>query len=82
MKAKVNNSKFINWYFTDKDDYMTIAGEIVNQLLFDGSATTTTQELMDSCGYIPKHIVENNEECVLLQDADGEYQPCDCKLIF
>lgn len=72
-KNKVTKSAFLNWYFSDQDDYSSAMNGLLDSLLNEGRFTITTQELFDSCGFIPQYICE--------VAGDEEYSPIEVELI-
>ena len=75
QKLKVTKSAFLGWYFTDKEDYLSIAGVVENELKATGKCTLTTERLFNESEYIPGWICEGNE------DDTNEYSPGECTLI-
>lgn len=59
MKNKIKESKFLEWYFQNRDDLMIFAESILFELKKYGKSSLTTKKLFDKCGYIPSHICED-----------------------
>lgn len=76
MKKKINRSRFLSWYFSDEDDYIKFAKDVVSNLEDANTVTVTAQSLLDQCGYIPAFIVIGEEN-----DTQTEYEPNQCELI-
>jgi hypothetical protein len=70
LKAnKVKASKFLNWYFSDLDDYSTFGMKSVLSLSEHGSVSLSIVDIFNDCGYIPTSICEYKDS-----DKD-EYLP-------
>ena len=76
-KKKVNRKKFLNWYFSDKDEYTILGSSIVSELEDDRRVVVTAQSILDSCGYIPAFLVINSKA----KDRDKEYEPNEIELV-
>ena len=76
-KPQVRKEELLDWLFSDSDDAKQLGVRIIQQLHDTGSATITTQELFDECGYIPAHILLNDEE---FEEGD-EFEPSEVELI-
>ena len=70
----VTKSSFLDWYFSDSDDVITIGERAINELKDTGTFTISVEELFDECGYIPQEKCEDN-------DRDNEYHPSQIQLI-
>lgn len=77
MKPQVRKEELLDWLFSDSDDAKQLGVRIIKQLQDTGSATITIQELFDECGYIPAHILLNDEK---FEDSD-EFEPSEVELI-
>lgn len=71
IKLKVTKAEFLDWYYSDSDDTLILGKNILSQLKSDGEASITVQDLFDDCGYIPTHIVSNQED-MIDDDADDD----------
>ena len=76
-KPKVRKEELLDWLFSDSDDAKQLGVRIIRQLHDTGSATITIQELFDECGYIPAHILLNEEEF----EDDDEFEPNEVELV-
>lgn len=76
-KPQVRKEELLDWLFSDSDDAKSLGIRIIKQLKDTGSATITIQELFDECGYIPAHILLNDEE---FEEGD-EFEPSEVELI-
>ena len=72
-KIKVKESEFLNWYFSDDEDLLIFARNMVSELHTAGFIKETVQSLLDRSGYIPGHISTEPD--------DNEYDPEDVELI-
>ncbi|QDP54072.1 MAG: hypothetical protein GOVbin1629_8 [Prokaryotic dsDNA virus sp.] len=52
MKYKLDKSKFIDYMFQDKDDYL-YWGKYIAEEIQEGEVSITLQGMLDSCGDIP-----------------------------
>ena len=77
MKYKLNKATFIDYMFSDKDDYLYWGKRVAEELSCDGEITITLQEMLDGTGDIPlwyfhledekghpKYIDPQNEELI------------------
>jgi len=76
-KVKLKKQRFLDWYFTEPDDYLIFAKNIISELRTDGKAKTSIRELLDGCGELPNYIMEDHNE----EDEDAYYCPTEIKLI-
>lgn len=74
MKNKVKESRFLEWYFQDRDDLVAFAKGILEELLISGKSIITTKTIFDTCGYIPSHICDNDS-------VDEEYETSEVELL-
>lgn len=58
-KNKVTASKFIDWYFSDKDGTLSIGGFLIEVLKEKGRFSMTAKDVFDLCGYVPAWICED-----------------------
>lgn len=76
-KPQVRKGELLDWLFSDSDDVKQLGVRIIDQLNDTGSAVITIQELFDECGYIPAHILINEEEF----EEGEEFEPKEVELI-
>lgn len=76
-KPQVRKEELLDWLFSDSDDAKQLGVRIIKQLHDKGSATITIQELFNECGYIPAHILLNDEE---FEEGD-EFEPKEVELL-
>lgn len=77
MKPQLRKEELLDWLFLDSDDAKQLGVRIIKQLHDTGSATITIEELFDECGYIPAHILLNDEEF----EEDEEFEPSEVELL-
>jgi hypothetical protein len=77
MKPQVRKEELLDWLFSDSDDAKSLGIRIIKQLKDTGSATITIEELFDECGYIPAHILLNDEEF----QEDEEFESSEVELL-
>jgi hypothetical protein len=73
-KIKVKKIDFLNWYFSDHDDLLMFAKDMLSELQSNGFIKESVQSLLDRCGYVPGYISENS-------DDDEEYDSGHIELI-
>ena len=73
MKNKVTSSRFLEWYFADKETKKDFAQSCIGMLMSEGFVNVSARMLFDTCGYIPGHICET--------ESDAEYSPYDLEFI-
>lgn len=66
MKNQVTKADFLKWYLNGSDTYEFLGSLAFDLLMEKGSATITTEQLFEDCGYIPAYI------CIGQEDADSE----------
>ena len=72
LKAnKVKASKFLNWYFSDSDDFVIFGMKSVDCLFENGNISLSIVDIFNDCGYIPSYICEQKDDKV------KEYLPID-----
>jgi hypothetical protein len=74
---RVRKKELLDWLFSDSDDAKQLGVRIIRQLLEKGTATITARQLFEECGYIPAHILINDEEF----HEDDEFEPSEVELI-
>jgi hypothetical protein len=71
-KNKLLASKFIEWYFNDRNEVISLGESMRHLLETTGQCSLSVQELFDSCGYIPKHICVDISEDMYTTDYDTD----------
>lgn len=77
MKPQLRKEELLDWLFSDSDDAKQLGVRIIKQLKDTGSASITLEELFNECGYIPVHILLNDEE---FQEGE-EFDPSEVELL-
>lgn len=77
MEPKLRKEELLDWLFSDSDDAKQLGVRIIKQLKDTGSASITLEELFDECGYIPAHILLNEEEF----EEGEEFEPKEVELL-
>ena len=67
----VTKSSFLDWYFSDEDDTITIGERVINELNDTGTFTISVEQLFDDCGYIPNWICEGESDKFTDLDTDN-----------
>ena len=63
LKAnKVKASKFLEWYFSESDDYIAFGMKSAMALFENGKISVSVVDLFNDCGYIPSDICEQKDE--------------------
>ncbi len=73
-RKKVNKNDFLDWFFSDNEDFINFGNHIKSQLKKEGFTSITIRSLFDDCGYIAGDLIEDNKE-------GKDYSPKDCELI-
>jgi len=71
--AKISRKNFIEWIYSDRDDYITLAKEVISQLIQDGNLSDldlSADRIFDSVGYINVDMIEN------FDDIESELKTC------
>lgn len=61
-KVKLKKKRFLDWYFSDTDDYIHLAIKILKQLKHEGKSSITIEEIFEGCSELPDYIMENHDE--------------------
>lgn len=72
--AKINRKDFIEWLYQDRDEYVDLAQQIVNELSNKGhllDLDLTADTLFESVGYISLDRIEN------LEEIESEVESCE-----
>ena len=59
QKLIIDRKTFLNWRFSDPDDYDILHYLVENQLKEQNEATVSLDDLMSNTGYVPSNIIEN-----------------------
>lgn len=72
----VKASRFLEWFYSDNDDYKALGRDIVNMFKSQGHVNLIVREVYDSCGYISSCIVDG-----YVGDFETEFDPSDVEFI-
>jgi hypothetical protein len=72
----VDSGMFLDWFFSDKDDYMWLANDILEQVKKGTNVVvkTSAQSIFNSAEYIPGNLVQGGDE-------NREYPPDELTLV-
>ena len=73
QKIIIDRKTFLDWRFSDSDDYDVLNSIVEKQLGEKNVATISLDDLISNTGYIPSHIIENE----LPQEFIDEYGTVD-----
>jgi hypothetical protein len=59
QKLIIDRKTFLDWKFSDSDDYDDLISIVEEQLGEKDVATISLDDLISNTGYIPSHIIEN-----------------------
>ena len=59
QKLIIDRKTFLDWRFSDSDDYDVLNSIVEKQLGEKNVATISLDDLISNTGYIPSHIIEN-----------------------
>ena len=59
QKLIIDRNTFLDWRFSDSDDYDDLIYIVEKQLKEKDVATISLDDLISNTGYIPSHIIEN-----------------------
>jgi hypothetical protein len=76
---KVKASKFLLWYFDDKDELSYYGAKLVMALKERGEFRVTAMDVFKECGFIPKSICETYDEHS--DDVYAEYDPSEVEFV-
>ena len=73
QKLIIDRKNFLEWKFSDSDDYDALIYIVEKQLEEKDVATVSLDDLISNVGYVPSHIIENE----LPQEFIDEYGTVD-----
>ena len=73
QKLIIDRKNFLEWKFSDSDDYDHLIYIVEKQLEEKDVATVSLDDLISNVGYVPSHIIENE----LPQEFIDEYGTVD-----
>ena len=59
QKLIIDRKTFLDWKFSDSDDYDDLISIVEEQLGEKNEATISLDDLISNTGYFPSHIIEN-----------------------
>jgi hypothetical protein len=59
QKLIIDRKSFLQWKFSDSDDYDDLIYIVEKQLEQKDVATVSLDDLISNVGYVPSHIIEN-----------------------
>ena len=59
QKLIIDRKSFLQWKFSDSDDYDDLIYIVEKQLEEKDVATVSLDDLISNVGYVPSHIIEN-----------------------
>jgi len=59
QKLIIDRKTFLNWRFSETDDYDILHYFVEKQLKEQNEATVSLDDLISNTGYVPSHIIEN-----------------------
>ena len=59
QKLIIDRKTFLDWKFSDSDDYDHLIYIVEKQLKERNEATISLDDLISNVGYVPSHIIEN-----------------------
>ena len=77
MKPQVKKEDFLDWYFSDRDDILTLGEDLVAKLIKNGKVSIDIEEVFyNNCGYIPVTLTNAKG-----YNEDHEFEPNEVELI-
>ena len=80
-KVKLTKERFLDWYFSDNDDILITARNMIKDLNSTGEFSTNVRELLDGCSELPDWIMKDYNEETDWSDESKCYSPEDIELI-
>ena len=60
--AEVRVDDFLDWVYSDRDEYTELGNQMIKELQTTGKASLTLDDIWQGLGYIPTSKIENLEE--------------------
>ena len=60
--AEVRVDDFLDWVYSDRDEYTELGNQMIKELQATGKASLTLDDVWQGLGYIPTSKIENLEE--------------------
>lgn len=80
-KVKLTKERFLDWYFSDTDDILMTARNMIRDLHSSGEFHTTVQDLLDGCSELPDWIMRDYNEETDWSDEGKYYTPEEIELV-
>lgn len=78
-KIQLETDRFLDWYFSDRDDLLTTANNMLKELYANACYNVTVQDFLDGCSELPDYIMVGNED---IDVCDTKYySPSEIELI-
>ena len=79
QKLIIDRKTFLDWKFSDSDDYDHLIYIVEKQLKERNEATISLDDLISNVGYVPSHIIENELPKEFIDeygtvDDDGDFE--------
>ena len=79
QKLIIDRKTFLDWKFSDSDDYDHLIYIVEKQLKERNEATISLDDLISNVGYVPSHIIENELPQKFIDeygtvDDDGDFE--------
>lgn len=77
MKPQVKKQDFLDWYFSDRDDKVSLGLDLVEILIKKGKVCVDVEEVFyEWCGYVPVTLTNAKG-----YNSDHEFEPKEVELI-
>ena len=60
--AQIKVDNFLDWVYSDRDEYTELGNQMVKELQATGKASLTLDQIMEGLGYLPTSKIENFED--------------------
>jgi hypothetical protein len=84
-KFGVKQEDFLDWYFSETEDYLSFAQYIVSELKGSKQIIVRSKHLLDLVCYVPTHLLiplNDRAEKELMEGEILEADPSECKFIY
>jgi len=70
--AVINIKDFLDWVYSDRDEYTELGNQMIKELQATGKASLTLNDILVGLGYLPINQIENFEDIeAQLTDVEG-----------
>lgn len=80
-KVKLTKERFLDWYFSDNDDILITARNMIKELHSEGKYSVNVRELLDGCSELPDWIMKDYDEEKDWSDEGKYYTPEEIELV-